>query len=136
MTISGPAARYAAGEPRLDGSGREEQLEFLRREDIRTMAKDMARLREEESKKEQKRIVQMQEEKKKPATPVPAPAAAPPPAAPEPPKISLMPTEQIRQELPAPPSKAKKVIIRIVIFLLLAFIALNIVVIAYSLFRK
>ncbi|MBI2453012.1 MAG: hypothetical protein HYV55_02175 [Parcubacteria group bacterium] len=36
--------------------GPEEQLEFLRREDIRTMAKDMARLREEEAKKERESL--------------------------------------------------------------------------------
>lgn len=45
----------------------EEKLEFLKREDIKTMKKDLSRLREEEARKERERIIKLkleQEEKK------------------------------------------------------------------------
>ena len=109
-----------------------QQLEFLRREDIRTMAKDMARLREEESKKERERIVQIQGERGKPA-------------APELPKIPLMPAgeasklsefESIKKELPRPLSKTRKLLVRVVIALLLLFAAANIMALTYMLLKR
>lgn len=41
----------------------EEKLEYLKREEVRTMEKDIARLREEEAKKEQARIAQLEAQK-------------------------------------------------------------------------
>ncbi|MDD2697093.1 MAG: hypothetical protein PHE52_02975, partial [Candidatus Pacebacteria bacterium] len=45
---------------------KEEKLEFLRREEIRTMQKDVARLRELESQKERERIASLKPEEVKP----------------------------------------------------------------------
>lgn len=42
---------------------KEEKLEFLKREEVRTMAKDLARLREQEAKKERERIAKLKTEK-------------------------------------------------------------------------
>lgn len=41
---------------------KEEKLEFLKREEIKTMAKDLARLREEEARKERERIIRLKTE--------------------------------------------------------------------------
>ena len=46
---------------------KEEKLEFLKREEIRTMAKDLSRLREAEAQKERERIAALQLEKIKKA---------------------------------------------------------------------
>ncbi|MBI4123102.1 MAG: hypothetical protein HY458_01920 [Parcubacteria group bacterium] len=120
-----------------------EQLEFLRREDIRTMAKDMARLREEESKKERERIIQLQTSPKggqeaarvplMPARQQPEPqASAGGPASP----AGRLSVEAIGGELPRPPSRTKKIFVRIVITLLVLFIAVNIVALAYSFWKN
>ena len=103
--------------------GPEEQLEFLRREDIRTMAKDMTRLREEESKKERERIIQLQEKHKA--------RQDQPPAVSEPPRAPLMP-DTIKRELPTPLSRAKKIFVRVVIVFLVLFIIVNVIALIYS----
>lgn len=50
----------------MEEQKKEEKLEFLKREEIKTMAKDIAYLRELEAQKERERIAQMAREKKKP----------------------------------------------------------------------
>lgn len=112
----------------------EEQLEFLRREDIRTMGKDMARLREEESKKEREKIIQIQGAPKGQQA---VPQGQTPAATPEPSPVSLMPSglEAIRSELPKPPSKTKKVVVRAAIILLILFVAANAIALAYSFWK-
>ncbi|MCH8244418.1 hypothetical protein IIB97_00840 [Patescibacteria group bacterium] len=44
----------------------DEKLEFLKREEVRTMAKDIAKIREEEAKKERGRISNFKKEAEKP----------------------------------------------------------------------
>ena len=48
------------------GEPADEKLEFLKREEVRTMAKDIAKIREEEAKKERERIANFKKEAKKP----------------------------------------------------------------------
>lgn len=111
-----------------------QQLEFLRREDIRTMAKDIARLREEESKKEHERIFSIQEEHKQKALGQVQQEQ-------EPAKITLMPaspanTEAIAKELPRPLSKIKKFFVRIIVAFLLLFVVANVVALVYSFWKR
>lgn len=47
--------------PQPSQEPQEEKLEFLKREEVRTMAKDIAKVREQESKKEQERIASLRE---------------------------------------------------------------------------
>jgi len=115
----------------------EEQLELLSRQDIRTMTKDMARLREEESKGERERILQLQKEQKQKkqqgalATSVPLQTTLGPASS------AGNPSGLVRQgELPKPPSRAKKALIRIVISLLLLFVAFNAIALAYSFWKN
>ncbi|MDO8655222.1 MAG: hypothetical protein Q7R48_02220, partial [bacterium] len=114
----------------------EEQLEFLRREDIRTMAKDMARLREEESKKEREKIVQLQGGGKGQQAAAPSPGQ--PTATPEPPRTPLMPSgfEAIGGELPRPLSRTKKTLVRVAVILLVLFVAANAIALAYSFWKR
>ncbi|MBI4217207.1 MAG: hypothetical protein HY603_00150 [Parcubacteria group bacterium] len=113
--------------------GPEEQLEFLRREDIRTMAKDMARLREEEAKKERERILQLQGGNKKQQD---QPAAAPIAVVKEHLQIPLAPASLAGGppgiNLPKPLSRAKKIFVRVAIVFLVLFIIVNIIALIYS----
>lgn len=111
-----------------------EQLEFLRREDIRTMAKDMARLREEESKKEREKIIQLQASPKGGPSSVPLMPASQQ-GGPASPASGPSGFEAIRSELPKPPSKIKKIIVRAVIIFLILFIAANAVALFYSFWK-
>ncbi|MBI2097219.1 MAG: hypothetical protein HYT40_03695 [Candidatus Sungbacteria bacterium] len=105
--------------------GPEEQLEFLRREDIRTMAKDMARLREEEAKKERERIIQLQgKNKKQQDQPVAIPVAVK-----EHPQIPFTPSGI---NLPKPPSRAKKIFARVAVVFLILFTVANVIALIYS----
>lgn len=132
--------------------GPEEQLEFLRREDIRTMAKDMARLREEEAKKERERIIQLQEKhKKQQDQPSAAPESLGHSPTGEPSQVPLMPSgvalraspsgleamptdrQAIKRELPKPQSRAKKIFVRVVIVFLVLFITVNAIALIYFL---
>ena len=127
--------------------GPEEQLEFLRREDIRTMAKDMARLREEEAKKERERILQLQaspkggqeKNRKQQGQPVAAKEPSQTPLAParqrpEPQAMAGGPPglEAIQTDLPKPLSRAKKIFVRVVIVFLVLFIIANVIALVYS----
>ncbi len=106
-----------------------EKLEFLHREEVRTMAKDMARLREEEAKKERERILALQVEKN--TAPAPAPLPAPvTPKSPEPEKIVLIPPPY------TPPSRIEKIFIRMAIAGFVLFLAANAVAAAYFFFWR
>ena len=117
--------------------GPEEQLEFLRREDIRTMAKDMARLREEEAKKERERILQLQaspsggqeKHKKKQGQPVAAKETSQTPFTPSGVALRASPSGI---DLPKPLSRAKKIFVRVAIIFLILFIIANVIALIYS----
>ena len=117
--------------------GPEEQLEFLRREDIRTMAKDMARLREEEAKKERERILQLQaspsggqeKHKKQQGQPV---AAKEPSQTPLTPSGVALRASPSGIDLPKPLSRAKKIFVRVAIIFLILFIIANVIALIYS----
>ncbi|HEY4475912.1 MAG TPA: hypothetical protein VI954_00120 [Candidatus Paceibacterota bacterium] len=117
--------------------GPEEQLEFLRREDIRTMAKDMARLREEEAKKERERILQLQaspkggqeKNRKQQGQPV---AAKEPSQTPLTPSGVALRASPSGIDLPKPLSRAKKIFVRVVIVFLVLFIIANVIALIYS----
>ena len=117
--------------------GPEEQLEFLRREDIRTMAKDMARLREEEAKKERERILQLQaspsggqeKHEKQQGQPV---AAKEPSQTPLTPSGVALRASPSGIDLPKPLSRAKKIFVRVAIIFLILFIIANVIALIYS----
>jgi len=97
----------------------EEKKEFLRREEIRTMAKDIARLREIEAQKEKERIVALKIEtmRKKIIPPIPEapPEAGPPKKIEE--KVVLGPTLKVTH-----PKTFQKILIRAVFFCFLVFL--------------
>jgi len=103
----------------LPATPKEEKLEFLKREEIRTMQKDIARLREIEAQKERERIAALKLEgaKKGKAKITPPEIPARPPEAKQA-KEALIP-----KPLPKKPSPFKKVLVRgvIVVVLLLIF---------------
>lgn len=121
-----------------------EKLEFLHREEIRTMAKDMGRLREEEAKKERERIVTLQVEKKTVPAPAPVPETQtqakaeiqvipqtpPQPKEPEKEKIVLIPPPY------TPPSRMEKIFIRVAIAGFVLFLVANAVAAAYFFFWR
>ncbi len=100
---------------------KEEKLEFLKREEIRTMAKDIAKLREIESQKERERIATLKpkEEIKAPVPPAPTvrpvppaqpsrpipsfPSAPPTPPAPPAPSAPSVPPTPIIPQMPSVP---------------------------------
>jgi len=97
----------------------EEKKEFLKREEIRTMAKDLSRLREAEAQKERERIAALQLEKIKKEEKIIPPGTPERPLEEKPAKGVLIP-----RPLPKRPSSFQKVLIRgIVIFLCLLLIS-------------
>lgn len=92
---------------------KDEKLELLKREEIKTMQKDIKSLRELEAKKERDRIVGLQAEKKKPKIEQEV--------KPEPVKKAL-PEEILIPKPPKRPSALKKVFVRVGIFMLVVFI--------------
>ncbi len=104
-----------------------EKLEFLKREEIRTMSKDMARSREKDAKQERERILKLQEEKKLKLQ-VPAPVTPKVDERPE--KIALSPS------LHSPSSKIEKIFIRVVIVVIILFLLGNIAALSYYIFWK
>ncbi len=112
--------------------GPEEQLEFLRREDIRTMAKDMAHLREEEAKKEREKIIQLQKKQQNQSFTAQEPFRAPlAPSGVVPSGVALRASPP-GIDLPKPLSGTKKILVRVVIIFLVIFIAVNIIALIYS----
>jgi len=88
---------------------KEEKLKFLKREEIRTMEKDIKRLREVEAEKERERVSALETEKKK--------VRVMPPT-----EVEIPPKETI---LPKPPKKSspkEKILVRIGIVLIFLFI--------------
>ncbi len=90
-----------------------EKLKLLRREEIKTMKKDIKSLRESEAKKERERIVGLQAEPEKPKTEQKT--------RPEPVKKPL-PEEILIPKPPKRPSPLKKVFVRVGIFMFVVFI--------------
>ena len=118
----------------------EQKREYLERGEVRTMAKDIARLREEEAKKEQQRIAQLKAQqnaqREKDAVAKIRSAALAAKQREETRKEERMrniqssilpPGEENRFEaLPTPPSRSKRVLVRAIIVIIFAFIVLNI----------
>ena len=99
----------------IEKQGPEEALEFLKRNEVRTMAKDVASLREEEATKERQKIVSI-----KPETLIPLPTPLPAPVKePEPKASSLMPASRRARHF-------DKVFIRVALILGITFILINI----------
>ena len=92
----------------------EEKLEFLKRKEVRTMKKDLSRLREQEAKKERERIIRLEMEKKAKTKE-------------EKQKIDLIPKKKPFSLKLLPkihlPTKCQKVIVRIFIVILLILIS-------------
>lgn len=97
----------------------EEKKEFLKREEIRTMAKDLSRLREAEAQKERERIAALQLEKIKKEEKIIPPGMPERPLEEKPVKESLIPKLLLKR-----PSSFQKVLIRgVVVFLCLLLIS-------------
>jgi len=62
-----------AGQPQNMGYPQEEKKELLRREEIKTMSKDISQLREMEAQKEKERLVALEAQKEQPRAPLPPP---------------------------------------------------------------
>ncbi|MBI1971255.1 MAG: hypothetical protein HYS52_00170 [Candidatus Wildermuthbacteria bacterium] len=101
-----------------------ELLEFLKRHEVRTMAKDIAKLRDQEAQKEKEKILKLQAVPKAPET---APAKEVPA-----PRVAATPS----MVLPGKPSRFSKVLIRIFFVVLILFIVSNAAAFAYWLFKK
>lgn len=111
----------------------EETLQFLKREEVRTMAKDVALLREEEAKKERDRITKIKTEEPKQTTQVPT-SQQPQPVQglktlsgserPIPP--SLMPHAEVQKPVfVRARTRSEKVLIRVIVIGVLLFVLLN-----------
>ncbi len=97
-----------------------ETLEFLKREEVRTMAKDIAQLREEETKKERERIAKIKIEE--PSQPTPPP---------------LMPHAQEQKPVFLNArTRSEKVLIRVVVIGVLLFMLLNGLAFGYWYFTR
>ncbi|MFH1714514.1 MAG: glycoside hydrolase family 3 N-terminal domain-containing protein [Candidatus Nealsonbacteria bacterium] len=102
----------------------DEKLEFLKREEIRTMAKDVAKLREEEAQKERERIAAMTPKAAPPVNLPVTPAKEEKPTVPVQPTVSAQPVIRAQPVniIPPPLKKsflAKKILIRIGVVLTL-----------------
>ncbi|MDO8470983.1 MAG: hypothetical protein Q7S63_03415 [bacterium] len=108
-----------------------EKLEFLHREDIRTMAKDMARLREEEAKNEREHIVQLQTGKKaQPQQETPLPALQESGTEPGAEKVVLIPPQH------KPQSLLEKIVVRVVVASITLFLVANLIALGYYVLSK
>jgi beta-N-acetylhexosaminidase len=97
------------------------KLEFLKREEIRTMQKDIARLRESEARKERERIAELKiEERKKFLEELPT-KEKPSPEIPKP-EIKKKAEVTLIPKLPKRPSPLTKVLVRIAIIVILFLI--------------
>ncbi|TSC56874.1 MAG: hypothetical protein Greene071421_384 [Parcubacteria group bacterium Greene0714_21] len=105
----------------IEKQGPEETLEFLKRNEVRTMAKDVAQLREEQAGKEREKIMSI-----KPKAPVSLPTPVPAP-------LPVPLSSPLPAPLPAPlaaplkkPARFDKVFIRVALILGITFILINI----------
>ena len=109
----------------------EEKLEFLKRAEVRTMAKDIAMLRETEAKKERGRIAALQKEpkqKKKPQVVLSQQSSETPSATLRVTKKQLIPRRPLKQ--------SEKLFIRLFIGAILIFLIFNVVAFAFWYFFK
>ena len=129
--------------------GDKEKLDFLKREEVRTMAKDIAKLRREEVEKERKRIADIKIEQKrkkeeKPQQPIkeeqpqlPIKEEEPNLPAMDKAQISLAPEAKTPNiSVPKPLSHTQKVIIRLVIGFIIVFLLVNAGLFVYWYFIK
>ena len=101
------------------GEPADEKLEFLKREEVRTMAKDIAKIREEEAKKERERIANFKKEAKKPKKPQVVLSQQPAPKKQEPLKRPLMQRHPLK--------RSEKLFIRFLVSGVLLFLLFNVV---------
>jgi len=109
----------------------EEKLELLKREEVRTMTKDIALVREQEAAKSKERIAQLKTTEQvgyKPFKAVPQPTAQ---AAPQE-QTAALPAQSFM--LKRVPSVFEKVFVRIVVAAVIVFALLNLVALAVWLF--
>ena len=123
----------------------QEKAEYLKREEVHTMAKDLAQLREEEARKEQRKIAQLESEKetareKETVQKIREMALERKRRGEEEQqkvfqkiRESILPSseESPFQNLPSPPSAFQKIAIRFLIVVLLGFIAFNVALFGY-----
>ena len=100
------------------GEPADEKLEFLKREEVRTMAKDIAKIREKEAKKEQERIANFKKETEKPKKPQVVLSQQPAPKKQEPLKRPLMQRRPLK--------RSEKLFIRFLVSGVLLFLLLNV----------
>ncbi|MBI2644347.1 MAG: hypothetical protein HYW95_02490 [Candidatus Wildermuthbacteria bacterium] len=130
-----PIKEEQAPQPRVMGRQDKnvpETQEFLKREDVRTMAKDITQLREGEAQEERERIAQMKvqeqpiEKQPEPEPePEPKPEPQPQPVTPESKTETRFPRKELPSSLPQPPSRFEKIFVRIVISVLGIAILVN-----------
>ena len=97
----------------------DEKLEFLKREEVRTMAKDIAKIREEQAKKERERIANFKKEAKKPKKPQVVLSQQPAPKKQESLKRPLMQRRPLK--------RSEKLFIRFLVSGVLLFLLLNVI---------
>jgi len=106
----------------LPSESKKEKLGFLKREDIRTMQKDIRKLREIEAKKERERIAAIRVKTKDKPEPKPVLPSKPKPELKIPPKpkpeIKPLPKETLIPKPPKKPSPFRKVLVRVMFFLI------------------
>ncbi|MBI2123704.1 MAG: hypothetical protein HYU04_00405 [Candidatus Wildermuthbacteria bacterium] len=130
--------------PKQNQQPTEEKLEFLKRDEVRTMAKDMALLREEEAKKERERITKIKAEPAETRQDVSTSGgiqAGPPQSSKAglggEPKHSLMPhTEAAKPVFLRARTRSEKIIIRAIVIGILLFILLNGLAFGYWYFMR
>jgi hypothetical protein len=106
----------------IEKQGPEETVEFLKRKEVRTMAKDVALLREEEATKEREKIVGLGNQVSGRNLVSPASSAG----GPEPKDSSLMPASTPKETPLRGPRHFDKVFIRVALILGVTFILVNI----------
>ena len=97
----------------------DEKLEFLKSAEVRTMAKDIAKIREEEAKKERERIANFKKEAEKPKKPQVVLSQQPAPKKQESLKRPLMQRRPLK--------RSEKLFIRFLVSGVLLFLLLNVI---------
>ncbi|MDP2637250.1 MAG: hypothetical protein Q8P03_01405 [bacterium] len=123
--------------PNPPAGGEEQPLELLKREDVRTLAKDLAQTRNQEALGERAKIGNIPQENKPAQQPVPAPAAPSQaqrpeaPTAPERPVVFSMPESETAKK-----PRFGKLFIRVVLLLVILFFIANAIALAFFLFSQ
>lgn len=97
---------------------KEEKVEFLKREEVRTMQKDLKQVRESEAKKERQRITGLQAEPKK----IKVEKQTEPKLVEKKPTIQPLPEKDLIPQPPERPSSFKKIIVRLSVFALIVLV--------------